>query len=130
MTALAAPPIHVPAVDPEGVIIANAGKHARNAVLTAFEMMGGTAGLVTWAQRNAANETDFYTKLFPKVIQKEVEVSKQGSIEDVLNVIDGEYTEVPNPLPTVAAPSSMMAFDPLSAIVVGAVDEDEDFVDE
>ena len=91
-------------------------------------MLGGTQGLVDWAQRSAQNESDFYTKLFPKVIEKSVEINDQRSIEDVLAVIDGEFTEVPQAIPGVGDPGQFASHGTGFAgpTIVFGVDEDEE----
>lgn len=73
-------------VDPMGSIMANSGRHLRNAVAAAFEMIGGTQALAEWAQ---TNKGDFYTKLMPKLIVKEIQVDDRRSIDDMVLELDG-----------------------------------------
>jgi len=126
MSEMIVPPMYVPAVGSDGAVMAHAGKYAKNAVLTVFNMMGGANGLKEWAKKSAQNEADFYTKIFTKTIQKDVEINDQRSIEDVLAAIDGDFTVVDNPAPAVTQDfSSFDAF--AGGIVVGSLDEtDED----
>jgi hypothetical protein len=74
-----------------GEIYQNAGKYARGAVLFAFEQIGGPQGLADWA---ADKPDDFYTKLFPKIIAKEVEVNDRRGVDELLDALDGEYQVV------------------------------------
>lgn len=72
----------------DGVIMHAAGKYARAAVLGVFHQLGGEDGMAAWAREN---ETDFYTKLFPKIITKEVEdVQAADSLEKLLSRLDDE----------------------------------------
>lgn len=82
------PKPHTPAFrygDADGAVIPHAGRYARECVLVAFEMIGGVEAMADWAQKN---KTDFYTKLFPKVITKEVEVGTTEGVEDLLARLD------------------------------------------
>jgi hypothetical protein len=72
----------------DGAIFQNVGKYARGAVLYAFEEIGGPPALAEWAK---TNEGEFYTKLFPKIIARESEVHHVKSIEELMDVIDGDY---------------------------------------
>lgn len=69
----------------DGAVIAHAGRYAREAVLVAFEMIGGTHRLADWADRNPG---EFFTKLLPKVITREVELSTSSGIEELLHQLD------------------------------------------
>lgn len=53
------------------------GRFAGALVMSCFEQMGGLPRMVTWAD---GNPTDFYTKLFPKMIQRSQQVDVTGSI--------------------------------------------------
>lgn len=81
----------IPVVDADGQVIVHAGRYARNAVLTAFEMIGGTEAMADWAKENP---TDFYTKLFPKVIDREPVVSREVTVEDLLDELDSRMIDV------------------------------------
>jgi len=75
----------------DGRIAESAGKYARGAVLYAFEAIGGAEALAGWAKDN---ENDFYTKLFPKIITKEVEVTDKRGVDELLDALDGDYEVV------------------------------------
>ena len=76
---------HVPSVDNHGNIMSNVGRYARENVMIAFEMIGGVDAFAAWAEDN---KTDFYTKLFPKIIGKEIEIKAHDSIETLLEKLD------------------------------------------
>lgn len=82
-------------VDPMGSIMANSGRHLRNAVAAAFEMIGGTQALAEWAQ---TNKGDYYTKLLPRLLPKEIIVDDRRSVDDIINEMDGG-APVPQELP-------------------------------
>lgn len=71
-----------------GQVFEHVGKYARQAVMYAFQQMGGEDGLTDWAKEN---KDEFYTKLFPKIIAKESEVTHKRDIDSLMDVIDGEY---------------------------------------
>jgi len=75
------------------------GKYAGALVLACFEQIGGMERFVEWG---LSNPTDFYTKLFTKMISRstQVEVSGSVSIDDAisrLDAMDADY-EVVEPL--------------------------------
>ena len=72
----------------DGEIYKSVGKYARGAVLFAFEQMGGPEGLTSWAEENP---DEFYTKLFPKIIARESEVTHHKTVDQLMDVIDGDY---------------------------------------
>lgn len=76
---------------PDGAIMVSAGKYARNAVMTAFDHIGGVERLVAEAD---ADPKWFYDKLFSKTITKEIEVDKKDDVEDLLEALDAEFEEV------------------------------------
>lgn len=76
---------------PDGTIMTNAAKYGRLATLAVFEMIGGTEQMAKWA---ADNRTDFYTKLFPKVINKDVDVNTGGSVDELIRRLNDR-----NPMP-------------------------------
>ena len=124
MSLLTAPPsTQLPTVDTDGAVMQYAGRFAKNAVLSVFEMKGGARGLYEWSNKSAQNESDFYTKLFAKTIQKDVEVNDRRSIEDVLAAIDGDFTVVENPVPAAGPAAQFASFAP--SIVLGVDEEDE-----
>lgn len=69
----------------DGAVIPHAGRYARESVLLAFEMIGGVERMADWATKNPG---EFYTKLFTKVVTREVEVSASEGIEDLLLRLD------------------------------------------
>jgi hypothetical protein len=71
------------------------GRFAGALVMSCFEQMGGLPRMVAWAE---GNPTDFYTKLFPKMIQRSTSVDVSGTItlDDAIarlesNVIEAEF---------------------------------------
>lgn len=76
------------------------GRFAGALVLSAFEMIGGLPRMATWADDNP---TDFYTKLFPKMISRsqQVDVSGTLTIDDAITrlermgeLVDAEFSEI------------------------------------
>lgn len=76
------------------------GRFAGALVMSCFEQIGGLPRMATWADDNP---TDFYTKLFPKMISRsqQVDVSGTLTIDDAItrlermdDAIEGEFTEV------------------------------------
>lgn len=75
------------------------GRFAGALVMSCFEQIGGLSRMATWADHNP---TDFYTKLFPKMISRsqQVDVSGTLTIDDAISrlekqtAIEAEYTEV------------------------------------
>ena len=82
----------------DGEIYKSVGKYARSAVLFAFESMGGPEALAKWGEDN---QDEFYTKLFPKIIARESEVTHHKTVDQLMDVIDGDYViegeEIPVP---------------------------------
>lgn len=72
--------------DADGAVIAHAGRYARECVLIAFEMIGGVERLADWADKNP---DAFFTKLYPKIITREMEMTPSEGIEDLLLRLDG-----------------------------------------
>lgn len=75
------------------------GRFAGALVMSCFEQMGGLPRMVEWADHNP---TDFYTKLFPKMIARsqQVDVSGTITIDDAINrlesaTVDADFEEVP-----------------------------------
>ncbi len=81
------PLANIPAVDP--ALYANLPRYAGSVVMTVFEQIGGVRTMSEWAEEN---KTDFYTKLFPKLIStpKDVNVSGKVSIEEAVRILDLE----------------------------------------
>jgi hypothetical protein len=78
---------NIPAIDP--ALYANLPRYAGSVVMTVFEQIGGTRRMAEWADENPS---DFYTKLFPKLIStpKDVNVSGKVSIEEAVRILDAE----------------------------------------
>lgn len=77
------------------------GRFAGALVMSTFEMMGGLPRMANWADENP---TDFYTKLFPKMISRsqQVDVSGTITIDDAISrlermddAIEAEFEEIP-----------------------------------
>lgn len=91
-TNLRAPNAPLPFGDADGAVIAHAGRYARECVLIAFEMIGGVERMADWADKNP---DQFFTKLYTKVITREVEVTASEGIEDLLLRLDGAQKHGP-----------------------------------
>lgn len=65
------------------------GKYAGAMVLACFEQIGGLERFKTWAD---GNPTDFYTKLFPKMISRsaQLEVSGSVTIDDAISRLEAQ----------------------------------------
>lgn len=96
----------------DGEIFSNVGKYARGAVLYAFEQVGGPDGLATWAEDN---KDDFYTKLFPKIIARESEVTHHKTVDQLMDIIDGDY-EIDGVIDDgdIDLPASVQAIEPIA----------------
>ncbi len=69
------------------------GKYAGAMVLSCFEQIGGMERFQAWAE---GNPTDFYTKLFGKMIARstQVEVSGSVTIDDAISRLDAADTVI------------------------------------
>lgn len=73
------------------------GRFSGALVLSVFEMIGGAPRMASWADQNP---TDFYTKLFPKVISRaqQVDVSATLTIDDAISRLErmdeAEFIEI------------------------------------
>lgn len=77
------------------------GRFAGALVMSCFEQIGGLPRMAAWAD---TNPTDFYTKLFPKMISRsqQVDVSGTLTIDDAINrlermnseTVDGQFEEI------------------------------------
>lgn len=76
------------------------GRFAGALVMSCFEQIGGLPRFAAWAE---GNPTDFYTKLFPKMISRsqQVDVSGTLTIDDAIsrlermgNLVEGEFHEI------------------------------------
>lgn len=72
---------------PDGQVLANVGRYHRQAVSLAFEMNGGIEWLADWAKNNPDL---FFTRLYPRIIPREVEVQASEGVEDMLRRLDAE----------------------------------------
>lgn len=79
------------------------GRYAGAVVMSVFNQIGGAERMATWAD---SNPTDFYTKLFPKMISRsqQIDVSGTVTIDDAINrlerdqqTIEAEFEEVDQP---------------------------------
>lgn len=77
------------------------GRFAGALVMSCFEQIGGLPRMAAWAD---SNPTDFYTKLFPKMISRSTQVDVSGTltIDDAINrlermgdTVEGEFEEIP-----------------------------------
>lgn len=77
------------------------GRFAGALVMSCFEQMGGLPRMTSWADQNP---TDFYTKLFPKMISRSQQVDFSGTltIDDAITRLErqgetelGEFEEIP-----------------------------------
>lgn len=78
-------------VDRDGQLVQAAGAYARHAVLTAFEMIGGVEAMAEWA---LANKSEFYTKLFPKLIGRAAPPPPPRALEDEIKELVIEEEEI------------------------------------
>lgn len=84
-------------VSAAGRLTTSAGAFSRAAIITVFELNGGVEAMAEWAE---ANKTEFYTKLFPKLVGRETpDVSKPDDVEDLLDTIDLEATDITDEAP-------------------------------
>lgn len=74
------------------------GRYAGALVMSVFEQIGGAPRMASWAD---SNPTDFYTKLFPKMISRSQQIDHTGTltIDDAISRLEkmqeGEFVEVP-----------------------------------
>jgi hypothetical protein len=69
------------------------GRYAGALVMSVFEQMGGAPRMASWADQNP---TDFYTKLFPKMISRSAQVDVSGTltIDDAISKLDRQDEDV------------------------------------
>jgi hypothetical protein len=77
--------------DADGAVIQHTGRYAREAVLTAFNMIGGVQRLADWWDKNPG---EGYTKLLPKIITREVEVHASEGVEELLRQLDSQTVDI------------------------------------
>lgn len=70
------------------------GRFGGALVLSAFEMIGGLPRFARWAD---GNPTDFYTKLFPKIVARSQQIDHTGSltIDDAITRLERQATPAP-----------------------------------
>jgi hypothetical protein len=77
------------------------GRYAGAIVMSCFEQIGGLPRMAAWAD---TNPTDFFTKLFPKMISRsqQVDVSGTLTIDDAINrlermgdTVEASFEEIP-----------------------------------
>lgn len=75
-------------------LYANLGRQAGAHVMACFEKLGGGDAFAQWAKNNP---TDFYTKLFPKMISstKAIEINAAGT-DDALAILEADFTATNN----------------------------------
>lgn len=82
----------LPYAAPDGQFMARVGrKYLKEAGVAVFHMIGGVDAFAAWANENKG---EFYTKLYPKLIDRTVEVVDLRSIEDVINDLDEESSDL------------------------------------
>jgi hypothetical protein len=69
------------------------GRYAGAMVMTIFEQIGGATRMAAWAD---TNPTDFYTKIFPKMISRsqQVDVSGTLTIDDAISRLEGSTAPI------------------------------------
>ena len=77
-------------IGPDGELAVNPGRFSRQAIIVAFEMIGGVEAFSEWADENRG---DFYTKLFTKVVGKEIEIGVTEDVESLLDMLDNGVLE-------------------------------------
>lgn len=77
-----------------GGISVSAGRFSRSAIVAVFQLNGGIESFADWAK---ANPTDFYTRMFGRVIGKEAQDAPKSSedVDDLLDEIeDAEFEDI------------------------------------
>lgn len=78
----------LPYAAPDGTFFANIGrKYLKDAGVAVFHMIGGVERMAKWANEN---EGDYYTKIYPKLLEKQIEISDMRTVEDVIDDLDAE----------------------------------------
>lgn len=88
----------LPDVMSEGELYGHLGRYAGRMVVTAAEMIGGVERLAAWADKN---ESDFWTKVFPKTVarpsfsENQHTVTIEDKIQEIRGrMLQGEFTDV------------------------------------
>ena len=79
------------------------GRFAGALVMSCFEQIGGLNRMAVWAD---SNPTDFYTKLFPKMISRSQQVDVSGTL-----TIDDAITRLENQTIAVEAEFEEISYD-------------------
>lgn len=87
----------VASVAPSGELKVNAGQYSRAMIVMAFEMMGGVEEFTIWA---LDNKSEFYTKMFNKIIGREPVGDGGDEVENYLAILDMEAEDVTPPQAT------------------------------
>lgn len=72
---------------------------AKDNILQVFQRLGGVTEMTKWAK---ANKTIFYSRIYARLLPKDVTVGADAGLEDLLadlaasrnTVVEGEFTEV------------------------------------
>ena len=76
------------------------GRYAGAVVMSVFEQIGGVERMAAWAE---SNPTDYFTKLFPKMISRSQQIDVSGSLtiddaisrlENMGSIVDAEYQDI------------------------------------
>jgi hypothetical protein len=69
------------------------GRYAGAVVMSVFEQIGGVERMASWAD---TNPTDYYTKLFPKMISRsqQVDISGTLTIDDAIQRLEKQGTMI------------------------------------
>lgn len=112
--------------DPQtGEVIAFTSRYSRDIALMAVKEMGGAKGLVDWAKSSKGREDDFWVKIFPKTITKEVVLDDRRNVVDLLaelDIEDARQKVIPNLSP---APIDAQ-FTDFAPVKLGVDDEDDE----
>lgn len=104
-------------VDSEGELVINPSRYSRRAIAVAFDLIGGVDAFADWADEN---KSEFYTKMFTKIVGKEIELGVTEGVEALLDmldegvhdnaeVIDAEFEVLEPPISTKMDRSKFMA---------------------
>lgn len=79
----------------------HAGRYAGAVVMSVFHQIGGPARMASWADQNP---TDYFTKIFSKMISRSQQVDVSGTLtiddaitrlERVSDIEDVDFTDIP-----------------------------------
>lgn len=78
-----------------GGVAISGSKFSRAAIIGVFELNGGIDAFSTWAKEN---ESEFYTKLFGKMVGREETLqTEDDDVEQLLTILDAEYEDTTPP---------------------------------